>query len=121
MRFLALLLLLAAAPVAAQHDGHHTPSPYVGDAERAIKALSEEETVGLREGRGLGFAGAAELNGYPGPLHVLELADSLHLSPEQRAETQRLYDVMLTDARALGPEVIEMERRLDALFANDLG
>ena len=35
---------------------------------------------------------AAELNGYPGPSHVLELADKLELSTEQRASMQRLFD-----------------------------
>ena len=30
----------------------------------------------------MGLALAAELNGYPGPLHVIELADSLRLTPE---------------------------------------
>ena len=34
----------------------------------------------LRAGRGMGLALAAELNGYPGPAHVLELADKLDLA-----------------------------------------
>ena len=121
MRSLFLLLALVTVPaVSAQHDAHqHTPSPYADDTERPIKALSAEETDGLLHGRGLGFARAAELNGYPGPLHVLELADGLDLSPEQRTETQRLYDAMLTEATALGTQIVEMEQHLDALFAED--
>ena len=39
----------------------------------------------LKAGRGMGLALAAELNGYPGPSHVLELADKLKLSAEDKA------------------------------------
>ncbi len=111
-----LLCLFLAAPVAAQHGDHHAhhPSP---DTARAIKALSADEVAGLLEGRGLGFARAAELNSYPGPLHVLELADDLALSPDQRAEAQRLYDAMQAEAQQLGAQVVAMERHLDRLFA----
>ena len=38
----------------------------------------------------MSLALAAELNGYPGPLHVLELADRLGLSAEQRGKVQQL-------------------------------
>jgi hypothetical protein len=34
----------------------------------------------------MGLALAAELNGYPGPAHVIELAKSLGLSEPQRAK-----------------------------------
>ena len=51
-----------------------TTSPYTGEEQRAIKALSEEEIKDLLEARGMGLAKAAELNSYPGPLHVLQLA-----------------------------------------------
>ena len=36
-----------------------------------IRGLSEQEIDDLTNGRGMGLARAAELNGYPGPLHVL--------------------------------------------------
>ena len=120
MRLLLLLLALLAMPAAAQHDHHdHAPSPYADDTERTVKALSAEDTEGLLEGRGLGMARAAELNGYPGPLHVLELADDLGLTDTQRAETQRIYDAMRAEAQALGAQVVQMETHLDQLFAND--
>lgn len=118
---LLLLTLVLAAPVAAQHeghDGHHAPSPYADEADRALKALSADEVDGLLAGRGMGLARAAELNGYPGPLHVLELADRLALSREQRAEVERIHAAMQAEARALGAEVVEVERHLDALFAD---
>jgi hypothetical protein len=43
------------------------PSPYAGQEQRPIKALSETEMRDLAEGRGMGLAKAAELNSYPGP------------------------------------------------------
>jgi predicted RNA methylase len=67
-------------------------TPYAGMQTRPIKALSEQQVADLGAGRGMGLALAAELNGYPGPSHVLELADKLELSAEQRANMQRLFD-----------------------------
>lgn len=66
----------------------------------------------------MGLALAAELNGYPGPSHVLELADTLDLSAEQRAEMRRLFDSMKAEARLLGSKLIEQEADLDNQFAN---
>lgn len=111
---------LLAGPVLAQsHDHgagkHH--SPYAGLEKREIKALSNEQLAELRAGRGMGLALPAELNGYPGPLHVLELAERLELTPDQRARTQFLFNEMQRKAAAIGDRMIESEKRLDALFA----
>src|SRR5262249_56164736 len=65
-----------------------------------------------------GLAKAAELNGYPGPAHVLELASELGLTPEQRAATEALFQKMQRRAVALGKELIEAEGALDRLFAS---
>jgi Spy/CpxP family protein refolding chaperone len=54
----------------------------------------------------MGLALAAELNGYPGPSHVLELADELDLSSDQRGQVQRLFD---SEAVPLGSKLIEQE------------
>lgn len=112
-------------PAMAQHHGHgprgHADSqagPYAGMQGRAIKALSPQQIDGLLNGRGMGMAMPAELNGYPGPLHVLELAAELKLSDLQAARTRELYAEMLKDARAAGQQVIDAERELDALFAD---
>jgi len=59
----------------------------------------------------------AELNGYPGPLHVLELASQLNLSDEQEARTKQLYADMQEQAKAAGEEVIAAEHELDSLFS----
>ena len=84
---------------------------------RAIKALSPEQIADLKAGRGMSLALAAELNGYPGPRHVLELRDQLGLSDQQRANVQRLFDAMTAEAVPLGEKLIAQEAELDALFA----
>lgn len=86
--------------------------------QREIKALSGQQLEGLRSGKGMAMAMAAELNGYPGPLHVLELAPQLGLSAEQQAHTQKLYAEMQAAAKAQGEHVIATERALDVLFLN---
>src|SRR5581483_6020910 len=63
--------------------GMHGGSPYAGQQSREIKSLSDREIDGLKNARGLGLAKAAELNGYPGPMHVLELADALNITGDQ--------------------------------------
>ena len=92
-------------------------SPYAGQESRAIKARSPQEIEDLLAGRGMGLAKAAELNRYPGPRHVLELAEQLGLSAAQRAETERIFEAMQAEARRLGAEIVAGERALDARFA----
>ncbi|MEP6609820.1 MAG: periplasmic heavy metal sensor [Burkholderiaceae bacterium] len=92
-------------------------SPYAGQQQRAIKSLSEQEVSGLLNGAGAGFARAAELNGYPGPMHVLEHTDRLALSAEQRSATQSLLTQHKARARTLGEQLVNAERDLDKLFA----
>ena len=64
-------------------------SPYVGMQTRSIKALSDQQIADLKAGRGMGLALPAELNGYPGPAHVLELADQLGLFRRTKSPHQR--------------------------------
>ncbi len=107
----AALLLTSAAAANAQ-------TPYAGMQARPIKALSEQQVADLGAGRGMGLALAAELNGYPGPSHLLELADKLNLSTDQRAAIQRLFDSMKAEAIPLGSKLIEQEADLDKQFAS---
>jgi Spy/CpxP family protein refolding chaperone len=93
-------------------------SPYVGQEDRAIKALDAKDVDGLLAGSGMGYAKAAELNGYPGPMHVLELAEKLNLTTEQIAATRAAETAMRAEAKSLGAELVEAEKRLDALFAS---
>lgn len=108
--------LLAAAmlsmPVAAQHA-----TPYAGQQHRQIKALSDSEIDDLISGRGMGLARAAELNGYPGPKHVLELAEEMALTAEQKGRTQAIFQGMHDEAVRLGKQIVDRERELDRAFA----
>jgi Spy/CpxP family protein refolding chaperone len=71
---------------------------------------------GLENGEGLGMGLFAELNGYPGPLHVLELRDSLELTDTQLKQTQAIFDEMKHEAVLLGRAVIAAEESLYAVF-----
>jgi Spy/CpxP family protein refolding chaperone len=112
---LALLILMTGCT--ASPESQPDTSPYAGEETRAIKALSAEEITSYRSGEGMGFAKAAELNHYPGPRHVLDLADDLHLSDDQRTQIQQAFDEMQAAAVALGEQIIAQEATLDALFA----
>ncbi|GEO18514.1 Spy/CpxP family protein refolding chaperone [Microvirga aerophila] len=106
------LLALAAVLIAAD-----PASPYSGLEQRGVKSLSDEQTADLRAGRGMGLALPAELNGYPGPVHVLELADRLGLTEDQRKRVQDLHAAMKAETVPLGERLIAQETDLDRQFA----
>ena len=107
-------LLLTCASASARQEAH---KPYAGQEAREIKALPAEEVESLLNGEGMGMAKAAELNHYPGPKHVLELADRLKLSDAQTAGVRKAFERMRADALRLGRLVVEKEREFDQLFA----
>jgi hypothetical protein len=92
-------------------------SSYAGQESREIKALSPEEVNGISAGKGMGLAKTAELNGYPGPAHVLELSSELKLSEQQRRQTEVLFRSMQRDAVDVGNALLAEERTLDQAFA----
>jgi Spy/CpxP family protein refolding chaperone len=112
MRKIVLLgiSILAGASFAADK------APYAGEELRSIKSLSPQEVESLRSGQGMGFAKLAELNHYPGPKHVLELADDLELTPSQRARTEEIFKRMQDRAVALGEQLLEAEIDLGRHF-----
>ena len=110
----ALALDVSAAEPAHSHQG---ANPYAGQQARGLKALSEDEVNGYLAGAGMGFAKAAELNGYPGPMHSLENAGALSLTASQREALQHLMHQHKEEARRLGAEVVRLEKELDTLFA----
>jgi LTXXQ motif family protein len=116
-RALAALAVVALAGSAMAQQHQHGTMPYAGLQQRTVKALSEQQVTDLRTGRGMGLALAAELNGYPGPSHVLELAYQLQLTPEQRQRMQQLFDSMKAEAVPVGEKLIEQEQMLDREFA----
>jgi len=116
-------LLACTAAQAQDHQGHDMANmPGMAQPAAASSAASmagysaAERAAGLREGRGMGLAMPAESNGYPGPRHVLEVADQLGLSAEQRRRTQSLFDAMRGDAQRLGAQLLAQEAELDAMF-----
>ena len=115
IRKLAIASLLLALPVGAATAQH--VQPYAGMQSRAVKALSDEQIADLKTGRGMGLALAAELNGYPGPSHVLELQQELALSDAQRTRVQSLFAAMKAETVPLGERLIAAESDLDRQFA----
>ena len=108
-------LVVAAGCGSSSEDA---TSPYAGEQGRAIKALSAQDVEGYLSGQGMGMAKAAELNHYPGPKHVLALADELGLTNTQRARIERIFEKMQAEAVRLGKQILEKESRLNALFAD---
>ena len=92
----------------AGHDGGH----------QAAQACAVEFDKVIGEGRGFGMAFAADQNGYPGPMHVLELKDRLKLTPDQEAKTQALMHAMFTESKPKSARLLEAEAKLRHLFAD---
>lgn len=92
--------------------------PYAGLQSRSVKALSDQQIADLHAGRGMRLALAAELNGYPGPMHVLEHANELKLSDDQRSRIHALLESMKAEAMAIGRELVARETELDRAFAD---
>ena len=92
------------------------PSPYAGEESRAVKSLSAEDVAELRRGGGWGLAKAAELNGMPGPFHLLELKDEIPLTREQVSAITAIYERMREAAIAEGESFIASERALEDAF-----
>lgn len=113
-----ILLVVSGAALAATPHQHAPSSPYAGHDARAVAALSEQDVADLRSGAGMAMALPAELNGYPGPRHVLDLAEPLALTADQRAEAERLMAEMRGRAVPLGEQVIAAEAELGRLFAS---
>jgi Spy/CpxP family protein refolding chaperone len=112
-----LIPLLAAALLAGAASAQSQHQPYAGQDKRPIKALSDTEIADLIAGRGMGLAKAAELNGYPGPAHVLEHAAALGLGKAERDAVEAVRARMVAAAQALGREIVARERELDSAFA----
>jgi len=95
---------------------HSQHSHYAGRENSEIPALTDEEIAQLRAGEGMGMALPAEINHYPGPRHVLDMADDLGLSDEQRARTGEIFTAMQQQAQDLGNRIIDAERQLNMRF-----
>jgi Spy/CpxP family protein refolding chaperone len=115
----AVALVATVAFAQTHHGGKRhgaTAQPYAGQQTREVASLSTEEQQGFLDGRGMGLAKAAELNGHPGPMHVLELADELRLTPEQRQLVVAAFERMKAKATALGGAYVMAEQAVDQAF-----
>jgi Spy/CpxP family protein refolding chaperone len=114
---LLIAMLLILAPSLAQAETGHF-SKYIGQESREIKSLSESDIDELTFGKGWGLAKAAELNGVPGPKHLLEMKDEIALTENQIMKIETVFKDMQNKAIKLGKELIELERELNDLFAS---
>jgi Spy/CpxP family protein refolding chaperone len=92
-------------------------SKYAGQEKRSIKSLSNNDIEQLKNGKGWGLAKAAELNGMPGPSHLLQMKNEISLSKQQEEKIRLLFDEMKSKAIPLGNELIELEKKLNNSFA----
>mgnify|MGYP000076623644 CR=1 FL=1 len=110
-----VLILLSCMTAVGQHSHE---SNYIGQEHRKIKSLSTSDIDDLKNGRGWGLAKAAELNGVPGPIHLLEMKDEISLSSEQKRKIEIIFQTMKTQAIPLGFKIIELEKKLNGHFAD---
>jgi hypothetical protein len=113
MKLVVTLMLSTFSFAAGQHD-HAAMTSKAGPG---TTTLSEKQVADLLGGEGMGLAKPAEMNHYPGPKHVIELAADLKLTPEQHSHVTAARASMLSEAKAIGAEIVEAERSLDAAFA----
>ncbi|THK37305.1 periplasmic heavy metal sensor [Ensifer sp. MPMI2T] len=117
MKSLILAFLVVVLPVPAAAEGEHAHiSPYAGKHQREIKSLSAEDIAELRAGGGWGLAKPAELNGVPGPSHVLKMKRELALTADQEKSVQRIFEAMRNAAVAEGKNLLAGEAALDTAF-----
>jgi hypothetical protein len=114
----SLVIALVIAALVSSGTAQAQTSPYAGQEKREIKALSAQEVDDLLNARGMALAKAAELNGYPGPLHGIELAEKIGLSTDQLRAVKDLKMREEAEAKPLGAEIVAVERELDQAFAN---
>ena len=114
--FLCWFLLTSFVVIADEKEAHK--SNYTGEVDRVIKSLSAKDIEDLTLGNGMGFAKAAELNGYPGPKHVLEMQEELFLEKEQLTSIKQIFEEMKSQAQSQGQMLISLEKSLDDFFSN---
>jgi hypothetical protein len=108
----ALAGLLGGAAIAWGQHGHRGSHE---EGHRAAQACATEFEQVVGAGRGFGMAFAADQNGYPGPMHVLELKDRLKLTAEQEATMQHLMHAMFAESK---PKSARREVRLVHLLTH---
>jgi len=108
-----LVIIFSIKMLNAQTQSHHS-----SETGNEIKTLTSEQIKNYLNGEGMGLAKTAELNHFPGPKHVLDLAKELKLSQTQIDSTKKIFDLMKENAIYLGKIIIEKEKQLDQLFSS---
>ena len=111
------LLIALVALACGREPPADAQSPYVSQLSGPVGGLSAGEVEDLLAGRGAGFARSAELNGYPGPRHALDMAEHLSLDAGQRTRIAAIFGAMQADAKRLGREIVDRERALADAFS----
>ena len=101
-----------------QHNNNNFRSPYVEQLDSPVRGLSSSEVDNLLNGKGAGYARTAELNGYPGLRHVLDLSSQLNLSSKQETEIQAAFEQMQSQAKTIGKTIVSKEQELSEAFAS---
>jgi len=114
--FLFWFLSVSFVALADEKESHK--SNYTGEVDRVIKSLSAKDIEDLTLGNGMGLAKAAELNGYPGPKHVLEMQEQLFLEKEQLTSINQIFEEMKSQAKSQGQKLISLEKELNDYFSN---
>ena len=112
----AMVLIIGLRSSEAQHP---MPQPRAGSppAHMLAEMCATAFDKNVASGRGFGMAFVADQNGYPGPLHVLELKDRLTLTGEQEAKVQTMLAAMFAESRPKSERLLEAETELRKLFA----
>lgn len=109
-------LTLVVATLSFANFPHAQVSKYAGQEARQIKSLSATDIEELKRGGGWGLAKAAELNGMPGPAHLLELKDKIPLSSDQTTAIEKIHADMKRSAIKQGEMLIDLELQLEEKF-----
>jgi len=112
---ISLMMVIVVSASAVEKPAYS--SNYKGQEQRRIKSLSNDDVQQLEAGKGWGLAKAAELNGMPGPSHVLQMKDKIGLSRKQETQIQRLFAGMQAEAIPLGKRLVQLEKQLNEAFA----
>ena len=115
---LVLPLLILDLAAHATEKQHSHGSKYAGQENRTIKSLSPYDISELQRGGGWGLAKSAELNGVPGPSHLLEIKEEISLDPAQVESITKIYDQMKVHAIRQGKNLIALEQGLESHFSN---
>src|SRR5688572_28076959 len=83
---------------------------------RRVKALSVQQIKEYLAWADMGYSKAAEIYDFPGPAHVLRLADEMALTAEQRTAAQDLLRQHKAQAREIGARFVDAECDLEMLF-----